>query len=95
MPDELFHRLMHLIGELEEKLRTMATRPEWVDAKGAEFYFGLKRSHLYQLKDAGKIRSVSLRERGKASGKRVFFYDSIRDFLNEQPADEARQDEAA
>ncbi|MEI6033117.1 MAG: hypothetical protein WCS65_02400 [Verrucomicrobiae bacterium] len=43
--------------------------------------FGLSRSHLYLLAEQGKIKSVSLRERNKIKGKRLFVADSIRDFL--------------
>ena len=43
--------------------------------------FGLSRSHLYQLVQSGKIKSVSLRERNKIKGKRLFIADSIREFL--------------
>jgi hypothetical protein len=52
--------------------------PEWVDAKEARRIFCIGRSTLYSLADAGKIRSSSLRDRGKKRGKRLFDYDSIK-----------------
>lgn len=56
-------------------------RPEWLDAKGATEIFTLSRATLYRLAEAGKIRTTSLRERGKLKGRRLFNYDSIRQFL--------------
>lgn len=56
-------------------------RPEWIDARGARSAFFLCRSTLYRLADEGKIRTTSLRERGKVRGKRLFSYDSIAAFL--------------
>lgn len=55
--------------------------PEFVDHHGAKAIFSLGRSHLYNLNAEGKIRSVSLRERGKTKGKRLFIVDSIREYL--------------
>jgi len=55
--------------------------PEFVNHHMATALFGLSRSHLYLLAEQGKIKSVSLRERNKIKGKRLFVADSIRDFL--------------
>jgi hypothetical protein len=55
--------------------------PEFINHHQATAIFGLHRSHLYQLVQAGKIKSVSLRERNKIKGKRLFIADSIREFL--------------
>lgn len=54
---------------------------EYADAKGVKQLFGLSRSHLYQLKDEGKILSVCLRRRGAVRGRRLFNCDSIRRYL--------------
>lgn len=59
------------------------TPPEFVDAKGANALFGLKRSHLYLLAASGSIRSVSLRRPGTIRGRRLFDCASIRKFLND------------
>ena len=56
-------------------------RPEWGDAKTIARVFGLCRSTLYRLADEGKIRTSSLRERGKQRGKRLFSMDSIAQFI--------------
>jgi hypothetical protein len=58
--------------------------PEFLDAKGVEGRFSIRRSLLYELHNGGHIRSVSLRRRGQARGKRLFSVDSIRAFLREQ-----------
>lgn len=49
-------------------------------AKMRELY-DLSRSHLYRLASEGKIRSVSLRERGKARGRRLYDVQSVRDYF--------------
>jgi len=58
--------------------------PEFVDCKGLESDWGIKRSLAYQLLADGKIRGVSLRRRGRSRGKKLFSVDSIRAFLREQ-----------
>jgi hypothetical protein len=58
--------------------------PEFVDCKGLEAGWGIKRSLAYQLLHDGKIRGVSLRRRGAVRGKRLFSVDSIRAFLRKQ-----------
>lgn len=59
----------------------MTPRPEWADAKKVNHIFGLCRSSLYRLAEEGKIRSSSLRERGKLRGKRLFSCDSIASYI--------------
>jgi hypothetical protein len=58
--------------------------PEFVDCRGLEAGWGIKRSLAYQLLSDGKIRGVSLRRRGQSRGKRLFSVDSIRAFLRAQ-----------
>jgi hypothetical protein len=58
--------------------------PEFVDCKGLEAGWGIKRSLAYQLLADGAIRGVSLRRRGQLRGKRLFDVDSVRQFLREQ-----------
>jgi hypothetical protein len=55
--------------------------PEFVDCKGLEAGWGIKRSLAYELLRDGKIKGVSLRRRGQSRGKRLFSVDSIRVFL--------------
>lgn len=56
-------------------------RPEWIDANAARTIFTLSRATLYRLAEAGKIRTTSLRERGKLKGRRLFSYDSLSRFM--------------
>lgn len=60
---------------------TTTDRPEWLDPKGIQRRFGIGKSTLYRLIDEGKIKSTSLRERGKLRGKRLIFTDSVAAFL--------------
>lgn len=57
-------------------------RPEWIDCRRVKSLFTISRSTAYRLADEGKIKTVSLRERGNVRGKRLFSYDSIAAFLN-------------
>jgi hypothetical protein len=52
-------------------------RPEWVDCKGITRIFSIGKSTLYRLEAEGKIIGVSLRERGKLRGKKLFSCDSV------------------
>jgi hypothetical protein len=58
--------------------------PGFLDVQGVRVYFGLKQSHLYNLLKQNKIRAVSIRQRGKVRGRRLFDVVSIRSFLNSQ-----------
>ena len=58
--------------------------PEFLDVRGVEARFSIRRSLLYELHKGGDIKSVSLRRRGQSRGKRLFSVDSIREFLREQ-----------
>jgi hypothetical protein len=58
--------------------------PEFLDARGVEGRFSIRRSLLYELHNGGHIKSVSLRRRGQSRGKRLFSVDSIREFLRAQ-----------
>jgi hypothetical protein len=58
--------------------------PEFLDARGVEGRFSIRRSLLYELHNGGYISSVSLRRRGQSRGKRLFSVDSIRQFLCKQ-----------
>jgi len=58
--------------------------PEFVDCRGLEAGWGIKRSLAYQLLNDGKIQGVSLRRRNRVRGKRLFSVDSVRAFLRSQ-----------
>jgi hypothetical protein len=58
--------------------------PEFADTDGVEAQFCLKKSLLYRLLAENKIRAVSIRQKGKTRGRRLFDVASIRAFLNSQ-----------
>lgn len=58
--------------------------PEFVDCKGLQAGWGIKRSLAYALLADGAIKGVSLRRRGQLRGKRLFSVDSVRKFLRSQ-----------
>jgi len=55
--------------------------PEFMGHEEVTRTFGLKRTHLYQLKDKGVIKSVALRAKGALKGRRLFHVESIRAYL--------------
>jgi hypothetical protein len=55
--------------------------PEFAGHAKIRELFGLSRSHAYRLFQEGRIRSVSLRERGKTRGRRLFDVQSVRAYL--------------
>jgi len=68
----------------EAPARASRPDPEFVDCKGLEAGWGIKRSLAYALLADGKIQGVSLRRRNQIRGKRLFSVDSIREFLRSQ-----------
>jgi hypothetical protein len=72
---------------MSEKNNTI--RREWGDAKIAHGTFGIGKSTLYRLAEEGKIKSSSLRERGKLRGKRLFSFDSIAAYIERMAGGDA------
>ena len=68
----------------EAPARASRVDPEFVDCKGLEAGWGIKRSLAYALLADGKIEGVSLRRRNQIRGKRLFKVDSVRAFLRSQ-----------
>lgn len=68
----------------ELKTNTPSVKPEWLRLPQAQELFGIGRSKLYELINEGKIKSVSLRNRGQKSGTRLISYDSLNDYINSQ-----------
>lgn len=66
---------------MHESSTTADVGPEFVDCKGLERLFGIRRSLAYELVNRNSIRSVSIRRRGAVRGKRLFDVDSVRQFL--------------
>jgi hypothetical protein len=65
--------------------------PEWASEKYVTLKFGITHTPLYNLRKAGRIRSVSLRCAGQNYGKRLYNIDSIREFLAAQEIGEAKR----
>lgn len=63
--------------------------PVWIRSpkSGPEHYCGFSRAKLYELAGDGKIRSVSIREKGRSKGTRLFHLGSILDFVARCEAD--------
>lgn len=62
--------------------------PEWGDEKTIFRLFGITRTPLFNLRKAGKIRSVSTAHGGATYGKRLFNVQSVRDFFEAQERNE-------
>lgn len=62
-------------------------RPEWGDCKTITRIFGIHKSTIYRLVSEGKIRGVSLRERGKLRGKKLISLDSVAAFIESMATD--------
>jgi hypothetical protein len=83
-------------GAISDKKLTTAPAPvslidpEFVDCRGLEAAFGIKRSLAYALLADRKIRGVSLRRRNQLRGKRLFSVDSVRAYLHAEMKDQAR-----
>lgn len=56
-------------------------RPEWGDSRTVHAHFNLGKSTLYRAHAEGKIRAVSMRERGKLRGKKLWNMDSIASWI--------------
>ena len=50
-------------------------------SRGYEPTTGLSRAHIYQLINAGKIKTASLRQPGKLTGVRVVWLKSLMDYI--------------
>ncbi len=61
--------------------------PEFVDLRGLELRFGIRRSSAYTLIAEGLIRSVVLRRKGLIKGRRLICVESVRNFMASQPCD--------
>jgi hypothetical protein len=64
-----------------------AVDAEFVDLRGLEARYGIKRSLAYALMSRGDIKSVCLRRRGCLKGKRLVSCASVRSFLASLPDD--------
>jgi len=72
----------------DSRYQKIQREPEYLDSKGVEEIFGIKRSLCYELMKGDLIKSISLvREKDKKTrGKRLFEVKSIREYLKSQMA---------
>ena len=73
----------------------IAIVPEFVDAKGLRWIFGISRSHGYCLSDKGLVRTVCLRRPGTIRGKRLWDCESVRAYLRANMVEGREQEPAA
>ena len=64
-----------------ETLHNTTVNPVWVRVEKAVALYGLSRTKLYQLQNAGKVTSVSLREEGQKKATRLFEVRSIEKYI--------------
>jgi len=76
------HRRKEFTAEPPRAADVSQLQPEFCRVPDVQRVFGLRRGTLYRLIGEGKIRSVSLRERGHRTGVRLIAVASVRDFLN-------------
>jgi hypothetical protein len=66
--------------------------PEFAGHAKIHDLFDLSRTHLYRLATEGRIKSVSLRERGKTRGRRLYDVQSVRSYLTTRVETEVAND---
>ena len=59
-----------------------AVMPEFGRWQDVQRLFGIKRGTLYNLIAEGKVKSVSMRRKGNVHGVRLFYLQSVRDYLH-------------
>jgi hypothetical protein len=67
---------------------------EWAREKQITAQFGLTKMILFNLRKAGKIRSVSLRAEGAQYGARIYNVASINEYIAAQEAAANRKEAA-
>lgn len=76
-------------------MTTNQTDPEWADEKFITPRFGLTHTPLFNLRKAGKIRSLSLKGEGQKYGKRLYHVGSVREYLALQERRESQPEATA
>jgi hypothetical protein len=66
---------------MDSTKQTLSDRPEFLDTHGVYRIYGLKRGLLYNLTKAGRVKSVTLRERNRLKGKRLWVNDSLAEYF--------------
>jgi methyl coenzyme M reductase gamma subunit len=83
--------MIHAAGKML-KMRSMSKdvlhKPRWADEKFITQNYGLTHTPLFNLRKAGKIRSISTATDGAKYGKRLYCIDSIEAFFAAQEQNE-------
>lgn len=69
------------IPHAKQKTVDAAGKPVWLRIPQAVAIFGIGRTKLYELIASKRIKSVSIRDRGKTRGTRLVSYDGLSEFL--------------
>jgi hypothetical protein len=80
---------------MSAKALSKTTEPEWADEKYITHNFGLTHTPIFNLRKAGKIRSLSTKGEAQKYGKRLFHVGSVRAFLAAQEERELAEMEGA
>ena len=70
-----------LTTERPEAAASHAAKPEFGGFAQLDSLFSIPRSSAYELEDAGEIRFVRLRKRGKLRARVLVDFDSVRSYL--------------
>lgn len=62
-------------------MRQHTSPPQWADEKFVARNYGITHTPLFNLRKAGKIRSVSLKQEGAKYGKRLYSIESVEAYL--------------
>ena len=62
-------------------MRNQTALPHWADEKFVARNYGITHTPLFNLRKAGKIRSVSLKQEGAKYGKRLYSIESVEAYL--------------
>jgi len=73
--------MAHEIAPTDGTARQSTLKPEWIRPKDVCRLFGIGRSRVYELIAEGRIKTVSLRQRGQKHGTRLISYDSLAAYL--------------
>jgi len=75
--------------------QSKTTNPEWADEKFVTATRGITHTPLFNLRKAGKIRSLSLKVDGAKYGKRLYHIPTIDAFLASLEARDIQTEAAA
>ena len=82
-PDKLDHKRSLAPRSQDLLQERISGLPVWIRSpkQGTEHFTGFSRAKLYELAQAGHIRTVSIREPGQTKGTRLFHAQSILDYI--------------